>query len=344
MTRDFPGVRTSWPFTLMAATLMVFGIAMPASPCGATRAAPGIHYVDLTGEFDRIYERDIGLNDRQRVNRFVAEFDREIPGFYSAQRVSAGDEVRYEGRVLRAFARYPSERAGIIKVSSQFNRLLDHSTWDFERRLGPLRENVPVFLVNSLGELDGGQRDLATGTALIFGADVIARVHANDDLAPLFDHELFHVYHAQHTTSLFSCEEVWCTLWREGLAVYVAQKLNPRATDSELVLSYPEPIRPQVEAHKTEAICAVLNKLDSRDAADVGQIFSSKPQSQVLPPRFGYYVGYLVAREFGRTRTLKQLAALQGPELRQLIGLAMVRMASCLRRPSQSTSASTAVD
>jgi hypothetical protein len=38
------------------------------------------------------------------------------------------------------------------------------------------------------------------------------------------------------------CDQVWCNLWTEGLAVYAAQQLNRDASDSQLLLMQPEPI------------------------------------------------------------------------------------------------------
>jgi hypothetical protein len=35
--------------------------------------------------------------------------------------------------------------------------------------------------------------------ALLFGVDVIARIHPHEELGALFDHELFHMYHRQIT-------------------------------------------------------------------------------------------------------------------------------------------------
>ncbi len=305
--------------------------AAAASDSRGSGPPEAVHYVDLTGDFARIYDRDANLPDQQRVERFTADFAALIPGFYSAQRLYDGNEVKFEQRVLRAFSKYPSQRAGIGEVSDQFAQLLGGATASFEKEFGPFRSAVPVYLVNSLGEMDGGTRDLPSGRALIFGADVIAQVHANDRLRPLFTHELFHVYHAQQT-DLSGCDQLWCSLWTEGLAVYVAQRLNADATDSELLLTFPEPIRPLVDAHKREAVCTTLEKLDSRDGRDFSAMFSSARLGPNLPPRFGYYVGYLVARELGRTTSLENLARLHGSTLRSLIEATLTGLANCNRR------------
>jgi len=319
----------------LALIAMMLGAGLGASQA-ATASAPverpapktDAGYVDLTGDFARVYDRDANLPDRQRIDAFIAEFARLLPGFYSAQRVYDGNQSRYDQRLLRAFTNYPSQREGIGKVSDQFGRLLGGATADFRKAFPGYRSTVPVYLLNALGEMDGGTRDLPSGKALIFGADVIARIHPNDRLMPLFHHELFHVYQSQ-ITNIQDCDQLWCSLWVEGLAVYVAQRLNPGATDAELLLTFPEPIRPAIDAHRGEAVCTVLGKLDSRDEKDMRAMFSTARLGPNLPPRFGYYIGYLVAQDLGRSRSLETLAKLEGPALRQSIERSLANMASC---------------
>ncbi len=50
---------------------------------------------------------------------------------------------------------------------------------------------------------------------------------------------------------------------------------------------------------------------------------------RVLPPRFGYYVGYLVVREAARTHTLQQLAHLSVAEARPVVDAALASLATC---------------
>lgn len=124
---------------------------------------------------------------------------------------------------------------------------------------------------------------------------------------------------------------MWCSLWAEGLAVYVAAKLNPNADDSALLLTSPVPLRKAVEDHRAEAVCAVRARLDSERGADYGPLFvgGSTPISSALPPRFGYCIGYLVAADLGKRRNLRQLAALTAERARPLIDRILSRLADC---------------
>ena len=54
-----------------------------------------------------------------------------------------------------------------------------------------------------------------------------------------------------------------------------------------------------------------------------------EPLNPKLPRRFGYYVGYLVAAEAGKTRTLKELAQMPNDQVRPLVEQSLRGMASC---------------
>ena len=155
---------------------------------------------------------------------------------------------------------------------------------------------------------------------------MVAKLHLQHDIRPFFHHELFHLYHER---SFRDCEQLWCGLWGEGLAVYVASRLNPGATDSELLLTEPEPLRAAVERNRSEAVCTVLARRESTAKADGRALFSSGRLNERLPPRFGYYLGYLVAAEAGKTRSLKQLAALNSAEAKPVVEAALRSLADC---------------
>jgi len=302
--------------------------AVPAA--AAPKASSHLKLIDLTPAFAAAWERTASLPESERVDAFDAAFAQRLPGFYDPARFkSPKGAERYRARLLKSLAAFPADRAGIEDVSQRFSGMFQPALASFEARFGPMTGYPPVYLVHSLGEFDGGTRDLPQGSRLLFGADVIARIHAGHDIQPFFHHELFHIYHAR---SFHDCEPVWCSLWAEGLAVYVASQLNPHASDDELLLTVPEPIRPAVEANRAAAVCAAAQRLDSTDDKDLSALFSSGRLSPELPPRFGYYVGFLVAGELGKTRSLQQLAKLDREQARPLVEAALRSLADCGKR------------
>lgn len=317
-------------FLTIAAALSLALPAQAAQPLG------GIQYIDLTDDFDRAWSATKDVPDDTRVEAFEADFAKVLPGFYSPDRVKDFmTPDKYRAFVLKGLKAYPDQRAGIQRVSSEFASLVAPAQKSFERPFGPMRGYPPVYLVVSFGEFDGGTRDLPEGTRLMFGADMIDRLYKTTPIQPFFHHELFHLLH--HRT-FEECEIVWCGLWSEGLAVYVASRLNPGATDAALLLTFPTSLRAAVDAHRTEAVCAVRTRLDSTDFAEAGPMFmgGSRQISPNLPPRFAYYVGLLVAQDLGRTRSLKQLAALKNSQVKPLIAQSLDRMATCAASASRS--------
>jgi hypothetical protein len=249
-----------------------------------------------------------------------------LPGFYSHERAGLPGPERYDAFLLKALKAFPEQRAGIEAVSRRFTAMLEPSQRSFEAEFGPMTGYPPIYLVHSLGEFDGGTRRLPEGTRLLFGADMIAKLYEGRNPRPFFHHELFHLY---HNRSFSECEPVWCNLWTEGLAVYVASRLNPGATDDELLLTWPEPLRPAVDRDRPRAICATLKLLGSTASDVYKALFSNGKPESGLPPRYGYYVGYLAAAEAGKTRSLRQLGRMGPAEVRPLVERSLRSLAAC---------------
>lgn len=294
----------------------------------APKPQTSLQLVDITPAFAAAADRTANLPDAERVAAFDAELAPRLPGFYDPARFKTPEaQDRYKARLILNLNGFPAERARIEDISARFAGMFAPAVASFEARFGPMRGYPPVYLVHSLGEFDGGTRDLPEGQRLLFGADVIARIHTGDHaIQPFFHHELFHILHHR---SFAGCDQVWCNLWTEGLAVYVAQTLNPAATDEALLLTLPEPIRPVVDKDRAAAVCAVTARLESTDPKDYAALFSFERLSPALPPRFGYYVGYLTARELARTHTLDELAHLDVARARPLVTGALHSLATC---------------
>ena len=311
---------------------LLFGVALLTTEAAAApheKANNGLHFVDLTADFDRIWNETRDFPDDKRVEAFEARFAKVLPGFYSADRVKEYQTAeQHRATMLRGLKAYPGRRNGIQRVSRDFRSLVAPAQRQFESLFGPMRGYPPIYLVNSFREFDGGTRDLPEGNRLMFGADMIDELYKDKPIKPFVEHELFHLMHHRHFPE---CDPVWCNLWEEGLATYVASKLNPDATDEALGLTIPSPLRAAVEAHRAEAICAVRQRLGSSDPKDYGPLFmgGGPALSPNLPRRFGYYVGLLVVQDAGRTRTLEQLASLSPEQVRPLVEDSLAHMADC---------------
>lgn len=309
------------PAAFLAAAALLAGCSTAAPEPEGSR----LELVDLTDDFAEVWDRTRGLGDSDRIAAFKAHFEPVVPGFYSHVRHGAPEE-RFNAYFLKALKEFPETRAATADMARRFADLLAPAERSFEREFGPLAGFRPIYLVNSVGEFDGGMRTLAGKGYLMFGADVMARIYAGKDIRPFFHHELFHL---RHSRTFQDCSKVWCNLWSEGLATYVAHRLNPAATDSELLLNEPEPLRPAVEGNRAEAVCTIAKALDSEDDRLNKALFSSNRLNPRLPGRFGYYLGYLVAAEAAKGRSLVELADLPNAEVRPLVESSLDALASC---------------
>lgn len=292
-------------------------------PGDARTDTSGAKYIDLTADFSRFVDETTGIETSGRVAAFKTRMDALLPGFY-VPRFGATPE-RYDARITGAITDFPKLRPMYERVHRDFPAAFEAGIQHFRKDFPGFTPDVPVYLLHSLGEMDGGTRELSGKTYLIFGADVIAQIHQPRDLTPFLDHELFHVEHHKHFPD---CDQVWCPLWAEGLATYAAKVMNPGADDRQLLLTFPKPIRAAVDATWPRALCFTKARLFSTEPADMDALFVGGADAKEFPDRFGYYVGLRIAEESASKFKLAALAQMPPDEAKSAITAAIDRMIS----------------
>lgn len=305
--------RISW--WVAAAVAISLPLTFPA--LAGTHSA---RYIDLTENFARFVDDTASVEEAARIALFRKQMDALLPGFYEP-RFGATPE-QYDARIGRALRSFAEMRPAYAKVQRDFPAAFAAGIRHFRKEFPGFAPNVPVYLLNSLGEMDGGTRDLGGHTYLIFGADVIAQIHEARDLTAFLDHELFHVENQKYFPE---CEQVWCLLWAEGLATYAAKVMNPGADDRQLLLTTPKPIRAAVDAKWPEALCFTRAQLESSTPADVETLFVGDGKSQEYPERFGYYVGLRTFEELG-DYPLRELARMSAERAKPVLFAAIDRL------------------
>jgi hypothetical protein len=286
-------------------------------------AKPAPRLIVLTQAFTQFFDATAQLPEAKRIKQFRTQFATVLPGFYAPRlRTEAG----YEKQIAFSLQTFPGIRAKYEQVARDFPKAFTQGQQSFRRSFPDYRLDVPVYLLHSLNEMDGGTRDLDGKVVGIFGADVIARIHSPATLKPFLDHELFHLYHQRFFPD---CDALWCSLWQEGLAVYVAAKLNPGATDEGLLLTQPRPIRGEVEPRLKEAMCGLGAKLESTRQEDYAPFFFGRANDGPFPPRYGYLLGYLLASKIGEGMTLDQLAKLPPDKVKPALVGALAAYGNC---------------
>ena len=299
-----------------------------AAGCATTQlpTTPEYELTDLTGAYVAFFDRTQALAEDARVAAFKADVGARLPGFYDAARVTWMTPAEYDAEIARSFTDFPQRRDAFSRTAAAFQSMLKPAIGSFVETFKDFRNVGHIALLHSLGEMDGGTRSVGGNNYLVFGADVMARLYAPGTERAFFHHELFHVYNRQF---FGDCEPLWCALWMEGLAVYASEQLNPGASDTDLLLNSPGPIRAAVDANLARAACAIRALLDSTDQHEYASFFYGNSRFEDLPPRSGYYLGYLAAREAGRSHSLNTLAHFNQEQARAVLLSALDGLATC---------------
>lgn len=222
-------------------------------------AARPVHYVDLASRFEQVAVKTTDLPESARIAAIREQINSVLPGVYP--RGPHTDRL-----IAHALADFPEREAGYNRVVADFPTALDTAVAHFRRVFPQFTSPLPIYLYDSLGQRDGGSDYLAPGNrhVMLFGADMIAKYHSDNSLEPFLEHELFHLEHARFFSD---CDQFWCPLWQEGLAVEAAATMTPNATDHQLLLDIPMPIRGRTDARWREALCFVAAHFDGSNEA-----------------------------------------------------------------------------
>lgn len=313
-------------------TAIVLASCQTAPPAPEPAAAPFYNLIDLTDEYTAFYERTQGMETAARVAAFKTEMNTYFPGFYDNARVAEMiSSEGYDDLIARSFEEFPEQRAGYEAAARNFVSMIEPARTSFLETFPDAQPVGDIYLIHSVGEMDGGSRTINGQTVIVFGADAMARYQTSPNKRPFFHHELFHFYHDDYFER---CDALWCSLWSEGLATYASSVMNPGADDAALGLTVPRPIRAEVDSNRHNAFCMVQARFNSEDPADYASLFFGRQNLEGLPPRAGYYVGMLVAEEAARTHSLVELAHLNAEQARPIVEAALTSLAECSSAPN----------
>lgn len=316
---------------LIAATAMLVGLmagtTAPAdgqtlTEMAAAKAKSG-SFVDLTPAMVAFIDTTADLADADRVVRFHAVFDPVLPGYFNDK---GDDQAKIDASIAKTLREFPAQKAKFLATAAAFRRAFDLGQAHFRNAFPDYRLTLPVYLVHSMGQQDGGTRTVGGQSILFFGADVIARIHDETTIGPFLDHEILHAYHSQFFPD---CDQLWCSVWQEGLATYVSSRLNPGLDDRQMMLTMPRPIRPEVEPRLKEAMCGLVAKFKSTSQDDYAPLFYGRPSKGPFPPRYGYFLGYLLVQAIGETMPLDDLVKLPPAKVEPLLLAGIARYGPC---------------
>lgn len=289
----------------LAATMSTFAHA----------ADPVVHNVSMG--FVEFWDAARDKPKAEQLAQFKARVAPGFPGFYDIARFNGSvTQEKQDAKIQRAIDDFPAIREGYLVKARNFETELPKNIASFKATFPDFVPNHEIYVVHSLGEMDGGIRQIGGKDYLIFGIDGMVKYHGAGSDNPFFHHELFHTYHS----AMSECDEAnWVSLWREGLAVYVSKVLNPDADNDQLLLDIPDHMADRTAAVLPAALEQLEQVLDNKDSDSYSGLFLRAGDKSGLPARRGYYLGYLVAQEAGKTQSVQALAKLGCGPVRELV-------------------------
>ncbi len=286
-------------------------------------AAKSYQVVDVMPDFWRFWDKHRHDELDVQLAAFQIEVADQHPALFVEEVVDGTRQGQDAAARTRALLQDLPEREKVMRrISDGVAKDLVQYDATFRNAFPDMDWTGTVYFTVSLDAFDGAVRTVKGERALLFGIDKIARLHGEDAaLEPLFHHELFHLYHILKSPppdysgpGPFGLDS---PLWAEGLAVYVAKSLNPKATARQLVLS--DIMIAESDANMETIATELLTLLDDATEAQYRDFFSGAGERTDIPKRCAYYVGMKVVEHAAKTRTLQELASLQRDEISRVV-------------------------
>lgn len=261
----------------------------------------------------------------EQLTKVKTEFFPNFPEFYNykIEKWKKGGKNPDE-ELIKHLGEFSEIKNEFIKKTTALTRNLDASLASFVNSFPDLDRNFDVYVTHSFGEMDGGTRKIGEKIYFILGIEGMVKYHKGfASEVPFFHHELFHIYHAQFLPDV---PGLWPALWAEGLATYASEKLNPGVSPKDMMLDFPAGM--VTDTHKTIGFhwADLTSKLTSTADGDYESYFLFSSKNKKIVKRAGYYLGYLIAKEIGQTKSLSEMAKLDPNVLLPLIRKAIEKL------------------
>ncbi|HEV8695411.1 MAG TPA: hypothetical protein VGQ93_14705 [Lysobacter sp.] len=285
---------------------------LAAAGRAAATATPGP--VDLMPAFWSAYDETKGASDR--VQALTAAFFAPHAELYAGAGLKPTPE-----RLGRWLPDFDSIADQARSLSGDFGRHYERHVGHFQTEFPDFRrDQAPIYLMPSLFGFDGHLQPWQGKLPLFIGIDGIVRYHGADaNLSVFLDHESFHLYQAQVLPDLIMADNppVYGSLWTEGIATYVSERLNPDSSLEQVLLD-DRKLAQVEEATVRELAAKLIPVLDSTTPEDANRFFSAG-HTGPEPARGGYLIGLILARRIGRDMSLAQLPRIPTATVRQLL-------------------------
>jgi len=283
-------------------------------------AAASCRVIDATAGFWPLVERLAESTPAEQAASFRADVIARFPELYTRDVLGTDDSHQLDEEAVAALAAARKNRLHARQAEQTLEREIPGYIARFRKSFPDFECDFPIYLMISLGHMDGAGRVVGGRPALVLGVEVIDRIETTMQWPVFFAHELFHRYNyrvAGFSDDPSDRQPIWRTLWAEGLATYMSGELNPDRPLSDVMIFPPD--LAERAAPQIERLARVLRDNDAPNPSLYAEYFEAGSAKNGTPPRAGYYVGYRIASLAARKYSLYQLAHLRGTALHRNI-------------------------
>ncbi len=163
-------------------------------------AEPKIH--NLANPFLRFWEKHRNEPTEKKVSQFKKEIIPIFPEFYNARIERWNKRGENSDKLIAShLEEFPKIEKEFRRKNSELEKTIQESLKSFSQKFPDINPNFEIYVIHSLGEMDGGTRQFGEKNYFILGIDGMVKYHQGfTSEVPFFHHELFHVYHGQYLT------------------------------------------------------------------------------------------------------------------------------------------------
>lgn len=302
--------------------MFLFSVSLFAATLKASGEAvkPRIH--NYANDFQNFWKESSQKSDKQKIADLKKNVFAKFPAFYE-WKIAKWKEAKKDPdtEILKHLQEYESHQTIFAEKNQNISSQIDANIASFLKTFPDFNQDIDIYIVHSFGDMDGGTRKINNEVYFIFGIDGMVKYHEGfKSEVPFFHHELFHQYHNQF---LVDKNEIWVSLWAEGLATYVSESLNPGSTIKELMLDTPPGMYEACKKAEKDLWPQLVKDLDSTSDKVYEKYFFMSSEDKKIPKRAGYYLGYLVAKKVSEKLTLMKLAKLNEQQIKSEINNAI---------------------
>lgn len=303
---------STWLFATASAPQSARAEDSSSATSSGVRSSESLRITDVAGEFISFWDKTKNMPDQERVKLFMIEIASKAPDLYENTLFSYCRNVLHADlnkRIAEQLTTFPMIRNRYEQVYAELSKSMTHYLNRFKGHFSDFRsDDVDVYIAHSLGGANGAANLVHNRTLFYLGVDMIAIHNDYSNQEPFFDHEFFHVYHVQKYKLN---NQFYSQLWMEGLATYVAKDLNPEATNAELMMN--DDLIARTKKVLPQLIPEVANNLETLDTDGKLRFkyFNIESKDNKIPPRAGYYIGYLILQQIAKNTTIAEMTEWQ---------------------------------